>query len=285
MAADRGGTFGGKLRAARERRGVPLREIANKTKISVGVLEALERNDFSRLPGGIFSRAFVRSYAIEVGLDPDEAIQDFLAELPRDAAISVSQTQSDQIEDGESLESDRRMATTFMKLIALSIPIAGAVLYFGGGIRRTANATLQPEETSPRAAARTDGRSIRAVEPASREGVPADDRRATAPSPDATVPAAQPIAPAVNRLTVALSASRACWISATVDGSTASERLLQPGDVQTFDVRRDLVLKAGDAEALSMKVNGVPAKSLGNAGQVITVRLNLSNFKDYLISQ
>jgi len=68
MSADRlAGSFGGKLRDARESRGVSLRQIANATKISVAALEALERNDISRLPGGIFSRAFVRSYASEVG--------------------------------------------------------------------------------------------------------------------------------------------------------------------------------------------------------------------------
>jgi len=48
-----------------------LRQIATSTKISMGVLEALERDDFSHLPGGIFSRAFVRAYATEVGLDRD----------------------------------------------------------------------------------------------------------------------------------------------------------------------------------------------------------------------
>ena len=64
------GGFGARLRDARERRGMSLRQIANTTKIAVSVLEALERNDISKLPGGIFCRAFVRSYASEVGLDP-----------------------------------------------------------------------------------------------------------------------------------------------------------------------------------------------------------------------
>ena len=50
--------FGSRLRQARTRKGVSLREIAVKTKISVSALEALERNDISRLPGGIFSRAW-----------------------------------------------------------------------------------------------------------------------------------------------------------------------------------------------------------------------------------
>src|SRR5213592_1749430 len=87
MAADRTSSgFGGALREARERRGVSLRQIANATKISVAALEALERNDISRLPGGIFSRAFVRSYAIEVGLDPEATIQEFVTQFNQDPA-------------------------------------------------------------------------------------------------------------------------------------------------------------------------------------------------------
>src|SRR5437764_1178400 len=99
MAHDRSSDFGGKLRAARERRGVSLRQLANATKISVGALEALERNDLSRLPGGIFSRAFVRSYAAEVGLDPDEAIQDFLAQFPHDGGTAPAHAQPEPIEE------------------------------------------------------------------------------------------------------------------------------------------------------------------------------------------
>src|SRR6187399_1012233 len=109
MVADRtSGGFGGKLRDARERRGISLRQIANATKISVGALEALERNDISRLPGGIFSRAFVRSYATEVGLDPEATIQEFVAHFPHDSVTAGHQT-SAAIE-AASLESDRRTA-------------------------------------------------------------------------------------------------------------------------------------------------------------------------------
>src|SRR5947209_13558017 len=90
--------IGQMLRDARERRGISLREIANATKISVAVLEALERNDISKLPGGIFGRAFVRSYAVEVGLDPETTIQSFITHFPNDAAV-VGHRASDQVED------------------------------------------------------------------------------------------------------------------------------------------------------------------------------------------
>lgn len=77
--------FGARLREARERRGLSLREIADATKISARSLEALERNDIARLPGGIFSRAFVRAYADHVGLDPEETISEFMASFPDDS--------------------------------------------------------------------------------------------------------------------------------------------------------------------------------------------------------
>ena len=107
--------FGGRLRDARERRGVSLRQIANATKISVAVLEALERNDISKLPGGIFGRAFVRSYAIEVGLDPDATIQEFIAQFPNDS-VTAGHPASDQVEDHDAVESDRQTAGTFLWL-------------------------------------------------------------------------------------------------------------------------------------------------------------------------
>src|SRR6185295_9093933 len=155
MAADRpSGDFGGKLRDARERRGISLRQIANVTKISIGALEALERNDISRLPGGIFSRAFVRSYANEVGLDPDATIQDFIAAFPHDAAAAGHLT-SDTVEDPVSVENDRRMAGTFLWLIGLSLPIAGAVLHFataGRGVEQQAPPPASVTTPAPEAA-------------------------------------------------------------------------------------------------------------------------------------
>src|SRR6478672_10839682 len=98
MLADRTpDDFSSPLRQARERRGVSLRQIATATKISMAALEGLERNDITRLPGGIFSRAFVRSYAVEVGLDPDKTIQEFIAQFPNDS-VTAGHPTSDQVE-------------------------------------------------------------------------------------------------------------------------------------------------------------------------------------------
>lgn len=70
-------SLGAYLKRERERRGLALRTISESTKVSVALLEGLEADDISRWPGGIFRRAFVRSYAQCVGLDPDDVVRRF----------------------------------------------------------------------------------------------------------------------------------------------------------------------------------------------------------------
>src|SRR5215510_158749 len=70
-------SLGEQLRLAREGLGIPLREISNQTRISVRYLEAIELNEYQRLPGGIFNRSFVRAYARCVGYDEKVAIEDY----------------------------------------------------------------------------------------------------------------------------------------------------------------------------------------------------------------
>ena len=70
-------TIGEQLRLAREGRGIPLREISDQTRISMHYLEAIETNDYKRLPGGIFNRSFVKAYARYVGYDEKEAVDGY----------------------------------------------------------------------------------------------------------------------------------------------------------------------------------------------------------------
>jgi cytoskeletal protein RodZ len=126
----RAGGIGGALRAAREREGRTLADVAAATKIAVRVLESLEREDISKLPGGIFGRSFVRAYAEEVGLDPDEIVRRFIAQFP-DASMSAGHPASTSAaEENESFESSRRVASTTLWLVALSVIVAGLLLYF-----------------------------------------------------------------------------------------------------------------------------------------------------------
>ena len=71
-------SFGARLRSERERQQIALRTIADRTKIKLSLLEALERDDVSQWPRGIFRRSHVRAYALAIGLDPDAVVREFL---------------------------------------------------------------------------------------------------------------------------------------------------------------------------------------------------------------
>ncbi|OFW02050.1 MAG: hypothetical protein A3I61_00880 [Acidobacteria bacterium RIFCSPLOWO2_02_FULL_68_18] len=121
--------FGNKMKRLREERGVTLRQIADATKISVAALEALERNDISRLPGGIFSRAFVRSYALEVGLDPEQTVRDFLLQFPHDSVtVGSPHVFPDSHPPGSSSKS--RTAVTAVVALVVIAALVGIVLFF-----------------------------------------------------------------------------------------------------------------------------------------------------------
>lgn len=246
--------FGGKLRQARERRGISLRQIAASTKISAAALDALERNDVSKLPGGIFSRAFVRSYAIEVGLDPDETVKEFLERFHAEPAPSSAAAAP--IPDEESaFESQQRMAGVVLKLLLIAIPVGGVILYF----------TLRSRPAPP---PRVVQAPVQATAPA-------------VASPD-PAPPSPPAAPAVETPAVATAASTMrldihptgpCWISLTVDGERVFSRVMQAGESEVREVRESAVVDVGDAGAFAFSVDGRPGRSLGDTGQVKTARI------------
>lgn len=70
-------TLGEKLRQAREERGISISEVAEQTRISRLYLESIENDDYKPLPGGIFNKGFVKSYAKFIGYDEQEALSDY----------------------------------------------------------------------------------------------------------------------------------------------------------------------------------------------------------------
>ncbi len=71
-------SFGARLRQRREQQQIALTTIAEQTKINLSLLEALERDDVSHWPAGIFRRAFIRAYAQAINLEPDVVVREFL---------------------------------------------------------------------------------------------------------------------------------------------------------------------------------------------------------------
>ena len=297
-------TIGQTLRAAREQQGLSLREVANATKISTVALDALERNDMSRLPGGIFSRSFVRAYATRVGLEPERMVERFVAEYPEDA---VARTEIDFSPggEGEALERRRLLASRALKAGAVLVPLAALALYLGMGGRReaaepaapvavvapvapSANVVAPPVVQPPVEAAPAPAAEPPALAPASTAPAPASPQVAApsgaatpAQAPSAT--SAQAPAGAAAPLTVRLVFRERCWISVTVDGERVVQREFGAGDSRSFDARREVVLTAGNAGAVTLTLNGREApQPLGKRGEVLTRRVTPDNLQTFL---
>jgi cytoskeleton protein RodZ len=273
---------GARLREAREKRGVTLREIANSTRIGVMSLEALERSDLSRLPGGIFTRAFIRAYAQEVGLDPERMIQDFIAELPPESPAATA-AHPVAMEDGEALESDRKAVATAMKLILVSVPIAGFVIWYGMTHRTReepapAPAAVVADTADTTANAPTPAVSLPVPAPVPAEGTPASS---PLPAP-APVPAPAPATvPAPTGLSMEIAPKGDCWVSATVDGEQVFSGLMHAGDKRQIAAHEEISLNVGDAGAFAYTLNGKPGRALGAPGEVVSKRITLAEAKDY----
>lgn len=124
--------LGSRLKQARLAKGVSLRQIEASTKISVGALEALEKDDYARLPGGIFARSFVRAYAGAVGLNPDDTVHEFLTEYEKFERDNERSAKRPEItpDDLEFLERQRRALRTLrVVLVLVAVVTVSAIAY------------------------------------------------------------------------------------------------------------------------------------------------------------
>jgi cytoskeletal protein RodZ len=125
--------IGSEIRRAREALGITIREVADRTKISSSILKGIENNDLSCLPGGIFSRSFVRVYASEVKLDPEKMVRRFLAQFPVES-VTLGSPYVPQ-EDFVSVVSRKQTIQAAVKILVVSVIVSGFILYmtlFGG---------------------------------------------------------------------------------------------------------------------------------------------------------
>src|SRR4029450_10513607 len=122
--SDEQATIGATLRAARERAGLSLRQIADTTKLSAHVLSALEQNRIAQLPGGIYRRAIVRAFASEVGLDVEKTLRQFLEQDPDDVPTAVHARP--EAAPGRS----GRVFRALVSMAGAAIPIVAGIYYF-----------------------------------------------------------------------------------------------------------------------------------------------------------
>jgi cytoskeleton protein RodZ len=234
--------LGTDLRNARERAGFSLPDLAARTRIPLKSLQAIEQNEFSKVPPGIFVRSFIRTYAQEVGFDSNAAIAEYRAMTEPVNEAAPESKDEPVIED--------RMSGSYLTDFAGSRPGWGYALIVAALLVGVISMNRAP--TPDRSA---DGIAA----PATGSAAPAD--------------AAQAIGTAGNGLRIELRAEGPCWIRAVADGQPAFARLLQPGETETLTAQRDIVLRVGDPAALSYSVNGRDGQPLGVANAAVTVRV------------
>lgn len=147
------------MRLAREARGISLREISEQTRISMRYLEAIEANDFKRLPGGIFNRSFIKAYARYIGYDEKEAVDAYTRALREQGDTSEEPAstpyKSHVYTDGSSTRSPIvTLLLTILILAILSLGVYAALHWYQrrqatrneGNAPQTSNA--QPAQTA-----------------------------------------------------------------------------------------------------------------------------------------
>jgi cytoskeletal protein RodZ len=242
------GSFGENLRREREARGITLDDISKATKISVRLLQAIEEEDFERLPGGVFNVNFVRQYARQIGLDEDRVVGDFRA-LTGEPSQPAPEAAPAPVEyDWERGRTGRwRTRTT----VVLAIVCLAAVLYL-------ARRSRQPPPSVPAAAAPPVVKS---------EPPPQPKVEPPPPAPEPAPP--ESLAP----VRVELLATEEVWVSASADGKIVFLGTLQPEQRRTATAQERVRLRVGNAGALKVVLNGEEQPPLGPVGQVRTVVL------------
>ena len=106
-------SFGDWLRRQREMREISLRDIAERTKISLRYLEAMEADRFDLLPAPIFAKGFLREYARYVGLSPDDVVNHYLSvHHPEELAGDPKDDTKVRCGRSRSIPASRRCAAT-----------------------------------------------------------------------------------------------------------------------------------------------------------------------------
>lgn len=232
-------SFGDTLRRERELRGVDLREVAEATKISVRFLQALESDRIDVLPGGIFPRAFVRQYAIYLGLDPDRTVAEFVYAYGDQAGTGGTA--------GAAAGPARRAGSRRLPLL-----VAVAALALIG--------------IAAWAAFRYEAQGV-AAEPTPAASLPAST---FAPDPVYPPPTTLPtlLPTDTQGLVLTLNSRQSCWVAVLSDGVKVIDRVMNEGEAQTVTAKGEMVLSVGNAGGITFTLNGRPGIALGREGEV-----------------
>jgi len=263
--------LGATFRKTRESQNVSIEKIAKETRINSRFLEAIENERFDLLPGGIFNRGFIRSYALRLGLDPEEAIQGYEKLFHAVEAEPVHQ------------ETERVRGKT-TKIPVYYVALAGllvliVVFYFLTRHKESPLVTPNPPTAEAPAPPPPPVPAPVATSVAAAAVVPTPVAPAVKPVP---VPAAAPVfvpaatpapvqasTPATGPIVVELEVREESWFKLSSDGSdVVTSEVLAPGTVRRYTAANSINISIGNAAGVALRVNGEQVSSLGRSGQV-----------------
>jgi cytoskeleton protein RodZ len=252
--------FGEHLRREREMRGVSLDEISAATRISTRFLEAIEKDQWELLPGGVFNRGFIRSIARFLGLDEDSLVAEYALGTASDAHVHVAAQRSHHM--------PRNWRPAAAAVVAIALLIAGGVFgyrRYGSGIA----VRLHERFLVGRAGARS---GVSASQPATPDSSAVNVSQAPAAAPPVSVQV-----PAGLALT--MQAAKQSDVKVIADGKVVFDGTVQPGDVKQFAAQDDFEITSSESSAVTLELNGQTMSPMGTPGQPGSVALTRNNLK------
>lgn len=254
-------TLGEKLRQAREERGITISEVAEQTRISPLYIESIEKDDYSPLPGGIFNKGFVKSFAKYVGVDEQEALADYSKLI---AASQDNQISEEPKTYRPQVLTDDRSSISNLPTIIFAIVILALMTW---GVLALVNYIQKsPAEPATNTVGNQNANVISNI---------------NAPN----VNAANSSGVSTNNFKVEIKAVKsAVSLSSTVDGER-SENLLKTDDTETFEPKESLRLKYSQSKGknVQMTINGKAIDlPTDNGRRPIEFEIKLNEFQSVL---
>ena len=280
-------SFGENLRREREMRGVTLQEISAASKISVRFFQALEVDDFSKLPGGIFTRSFIRAYARYLGLDEESVLAEYQLIAPPQADFDLKRLTHPK----PMLVQESSRAPFLGLLVAAAMLVSGYALYrYSHRVAETQGNASNPVRfaTAPssEASQSPEERSLARASTATRT-VPATGSSSAAGAGSQTLPGHSGLGPTPARggegdsgLVLQVAATERAWVAVESDGRTTLQRVLNPNEIETLKARNSFDVTTGNAQGIILTLNGETLKPLGRRGEVRSIHLTHDDLKN-----
>jgi len=257
--------------------------MARATRVRERYLEALEADEFSELPAGVFTKGFIRACCQVLSEPPDEALRIYSAQLGLPATLGEPSRPPGLAErDGRAREP---ILITLVLLVTLGVALFGLTFALQSRQRPPSVSLSRRSEAPPPAAsepvAPPTATQSAAAPPAPRApGAPtagpapaASSARVEVPEPTrmptAGVFVPAPTAPSPPAYRLVARVKETTWIRVRTDDGHVTEETMSPGDVREWVSSRRFVLTIGNAGGIALELNGRQLPALGPSGSVI----------------